>query len=161
MVIPPHMFPDKTIQDAVELKLQTQPAGIDLTLKAIEEFTSPGYLGAGKTRKLAETREIKPSSELPSYSLEPGKYIVRYNEIITVPENAIALVLPRSSLMRCGSTLETAVWDPGYSGRGMGLLIVGNSLKLDIGARVGQLIFIQMTDKSVSGYNGAFQNEGK
>ncbi|MCG3218502.1 MAG: deoxyuridine 5'-triphosphate nucleotidohydrolase [Candidatus Heimdallarchaeota archaeon] len=161
MVIPPHLLPDKTILDAVELKLQTQPAGIDLTLKAIEEIISPGYLGAGKTRNLSETRKIKPSSELPSYSLEPGKYIIRYNEIITVPDGAIALVLPRSSLMRCGATLETAVWDPGYSGRGMGLLIVGHTLQLDVDARVGQLIFIQMTDKSISGYNGTFQNEGK
>ncbi|MHA1910568.1 MAG: deoxyuridine 5'-triphosphate nucleotidohydrolase [Candidatus Kariarchaeaceae archaeon] len=161
MVIPPYLLPDKTIRDAVELKLQTQPAGIDLTLKAIEEIISPGYLGEGKTRTLSETREIEPSSELPSYSLVPGKYIARYNEVITVPDDAIALVLPRSSLMRCGATLETAVWDPGYSGRGMGLLIVGNNLDLDINARVGQLIFIQMTSKSNSGYNGTFQNEGK
>ena len=161
MVIPPHIFPDKTIQDAVDLELQTQPAGVDLTLKAIEEIVSPGYLGAGKTRTLSETRAIIPSSELPSYSLEPGKYIIRYNEVITVPENAIALVLPRSSIMRCGVNLEKAVWDPGYSGRGMGLLIVGNILQLDINARVGQLIFIQLTDEIISGYNGTFQNEGK
>jgi dUTP pyrophosphatase len=91
--------------------------------------------------------------------LEPGGYLVRYNEIIKVPLNAIGMVLPRSTLMRIGGTICSAVWDPGYNGRGIGLLIVNTKMTIHKGARIAQIVFIKTQEKLVEGYSGTYQNE--
>jgi dUTP pyrophosphatase len=72
----------------------------------------------------------------------------------------MALGLSRSSLLRCGASLHTAVWDAGYSGRSESLLVVHNPAGLDLekNARVLQLVFSKLTGKS-EGYNGIYQGE--
>ena len=51
------------------------------------------------------------------WSLPPGGYLVRYNEYVKIPKNTLGLVFPRSSLMRIGGMINTAVWDAGYAGQ--------------------------------------------
>ncbi|HLB27762.1 MAG TPA: deoxyuridine 5'-triphosphate nucleotidohydrolase, partial [Dehalococcoidales bacterium] len=67
---------------------------------------------------------------------------------------------PRSSLLRCGVTVNTAVWDAGYSGRSQSLLVVYNPLgfRLQKDARVVQLVFFRLTGET-EGYKGAYQGE--
>jgi dUTP pyrophosphatase len=95
------------------------------------------------------------------YHLPQGSYVIRYREYVKVPEDAIALAIPRSSLIRSGSTLFTAVWDPGYEGRGYGLLVVYNShgIRVRRGAQVAQLVFIKMMERSVKVYRGTYFGE--
>ena len=92
--------------------------------------------------------------------LVPGAYIVTYNEIVHLPKNIMALARPRSSLLRCGVTVGTAVWDAGYSGRSQSLMVVYNSLgfRLQRNARIIQLVFFKLTGETES-YNGAYQGE--
>ena len=70
-----------------------------------------------------------------------------------------AIARPRSSLLRMGVTVETAVWDAGYRGRSEALLIVYNSagfyIKKD--ARVVQLIFMRMENAVQQGYSGRYR----
>ena len=72
----------------------------------------------------------------------------------------MALGQPRSSLLRCGVTINMAVWDAGYSGRGQALLTVFNphGFKLQKNARVAQLVFFQLAAET-EGYNGTYQGE--
>ena len=72
----------------------------------------------------------------------------------------MALGLSRSSLLRCGASLHTAVWDAGYSGRSESLLVVYNPQGLDLekNARVLQLVFSTLTGES-QGYTGGYQGE--
>lgn len=62
---------------------------------------------------------------------------------MSIPRDAAAIGRARSSLLRCGATLETALWDPGYRGRSQSLLVVYNpaGLKLKKKARLMQLVF--------------------
>jgi dUTP pyrophosphatase len=64
--------------------------------------------------------------------------------------------------MRMGATVISALWDPGYEGRGEGLLIVENphGIVLEKNARVVQLIFIRLESKPTSKYRGAYMLEG-
>jgi dUTP pyrophosphatase len=72
----------------------------------------------------------------------------------------MALARPRSSLLRCGVTVNTAVWDAGYSGRSQSLMVVYNShgFRLQRNARLVQLVFLRLTEET-EGYHGAYQRE--
>ena len=72
----------------------------------------------------------------------------------------MALARPRSTLLRCGALLHTAVWDAGYQGRSEALLVVANphGLRLERGARICQMIFLTL-DAAGAAYRGAYQGE--
>ena len=133
---------------------QIQPNGIDLTVGRIYKFKGPGLL----TR---QEREIPEYQELESdyWHLKPGAYIVRYNEFIRIPKNAVGIVLPRSSLLRMGATIYSALWDSGYEGRGIGLLEVFNShgIRIERNARIAQIIFVSA--RSSGTYEGVWKGE--
>jgi len=133
---------------------QIQPNGIDLTLRSVCSFDGIGELGEGKQLPKLEEAQI----ENGAFNLSPGSYLAAYNEKVRIPKGAVGLLLPRSSLMRMGCMLHTALWDQGYEGEGIGLLVVHNPVKIHIGARIGQLIFLN-AKKVDNTYSGAYQNE--
>ncbi|MEF8725874.1 MAG: deoxyuridine 5'-triphosphate nucleotidohydrolase [Candidatus Bipolaricaulota bacterium] len=146
-----------SIEGMIDEEIQKQPAGTDLTVDRVERFTGSGKIDFDNTE-----REIAPGREVNKSKLEGGEaYRITYNEKISVPSDALGLIFPRSSLMRNGCHLVTAVWDPGYEGKGQGLLQVLNpeGVVLEENARVGQMIFIQLEDEVKRGYGGKFQGE--
>ena len=84
-----------------------------------------------------------------------------FNEIVSIPSDAAALARARSSLLRCGAALETALWDPGYRGRSQSLLVVYNpaGLRLKKNARLMQLIFLRLEKEAEKLYSGRYQGE--
>ncbi|MHA1917715.1 MAG: deoxyuridine 5'-triphosphate nucleotidohydrolase [Candidatus Ranarchaeia archaeon] len=152
-----------SLSNLIDPKLQAQIHGVDLTVKSVYGFKSIGVIDFdNKKRELPDLIdiEIKNDQESPYWLLPQGGYIVRYNETVTVPQDACGIILPRSTLMRIGATLQTALWDAGYSGQGLGLLIVTNTegIKIFQNARIGQLIFFN-TPHSNEKYSGIYQNE--
>ncbi len=138
---------------------QIQPAGVDLTVQNIQAFEEKGKLAVNNSeRTVPEKRLLQPDTN-GFYSLPVGSYVVRYREKIEIPLDSIGLVFPRSSLLRMGATIYTAVWDPGYTGQGMGLLNVIHPLAIQRGARIAQLILIRMETPSYEGYQGIYNNE--
>jgi dUTP pyrophosphatase len=134
-----------------------QPNGVDLTLEAVFEQTRPGYVGR-EGKSVGERSEVEPhGDDPPIYRLEPGDYVVRYGERLAVPEDSVGFVLPRSTLLRNTCSLDTAVWDAGYEGRGEGLLQVGRAIEIEQGARIGQ--FVLADAESDGTYDGAYQGE--
>lgn len=134
-------------------------AGLRLHLDKVFIFKSRGKLYRD-SKHLPEVDEIKPS-EKNTYILNPGAYKIRYKEVVKVPDNAIAMAIPRSTLLRAGATIYTAVWDPGYSGRGEGLMVVfnPNGIEIEASAQVAQLIFIYMDRRTAFTYQGSYQYE--
>ena len=146
----------------IDLLVQLQPTGFELTVHEVSEFVGRGAIGfSNSRRKLAPTKPIVLHDKTAT-KLLPGSYLVRYNETVRLPLDIMAIVFPRSSLMRNGAMLYTAVWDPGYHGRGQGLLQVNNRRGLSIynNARIGQLVFLQLKSEVRHSYSGAFQGEG-
>jgi dUTP pyrophosphatase len=141
---------------------QYQPAGIDITLKEVCRFASAGKIDFdNKERKISETAPL--SYENDEVKLAPGAYKVVFNEYVRIPSDAAALCLPRSSLLRCGATLECAVWDPGYEGRSEALLIVRNEhgLVLKRNAKIGQMVFFMLAESAKELYEGRYKGENK
>ena len=139
---------------------QIQPNGVDLTLDAIFEPLEPGRITRndteiGKRQRVASEELDRKVPE--TYYLEPGGYIARYDEIIEIPEGHVGFVYPRSSLMRNGCMLDTAVWDAGYEGRGEGLLEVHHDIELERGARIAQLVLARADHEGT--YDGSYQGE--
>ncbi len=149
------------IENFVNINVQLQPAGIDLTVSEIYEFESIGQLDFdNKERKLSRLKQLNFDNN-GWIHLKPGVYLVRFNEVINVPLNMIAIGRPRSSLLRMGAFMVSAIWDPGYRGRSVSLLVVLNphGIKIKKNARVMQLIFIKLTGKTEA-YSGKYQFEG-
>ena len=92
--------------------------------------------------------------------LKKGSYKIIFNEIVSIPTDVCAIGLPRSSLLRMGVSVHTAVWDAGYKGRSEALLVVYNEdgfyIKKD--ARVMQLLFMTL-GSAQEGYSGRYMNE--
>jgi len=139
---------------------QLQPNGIDLTLRDIARLASAGQIGASNAGRVLPETERLPFDGDGFIALPPGCYIITYNEIVNMPAGVTALGRPRSSLLRSGADIGTAVWDAGYSGRSQSLLIVHNpaGLRLERNARLMQLVFFRL-DAPTGGYSGRYQNE--
>ena len=148
------------IEDAVSLDEQVQPNGVDLTLREVALLQSAGTIAASNAQRQVSELALLAFDGLGFIDLIPGGYIVSYNEIVHLPRDIMALGRPRSSLLRCGVTIGTAVWDAGYSGRSQSLLVVHNPLgiRLQKNARLMQLVFFQLTGET-EGYQGIYQGE--
>jgi len=144
----------------INLDEQLQPNGIDLTLREIALLQSPGRIAVSNSQRLISDLAPLVFDEQNSIDLIPEAYIITYNEIVHLPKNIMALAFPRSSLLRCGVTVHTAVWDAGYSGRGQSLMAVynHNGFRLQRNARIVQLVFFRLTGET-EGYQGTYLGE--
>lgn len=184
MILPGRYLISKGIVSNVRsTTLQTQACGLDLTLKRILTWTSPGTIDFDNSRRTkASAREIsfdrdratsnsrshdkhhhqsEASSLAECVLLQKGAYLVEFYEMVDVPLNLMGQIFVRSSLFRSGALLSAGVMDSGYRGAVGGMLQVVNphGLRLCRDARLAQLVFYQLTEK-VEGYRGAYQGSG-
>ncbi len=149
------------VEAMIDPEAQTQMCGVELTLQRIERFTSPGSIAFdNKERQLPEIEAVEFDGSGWAF-LEKGAYQVTFNEIVSIPKDVAAIARPRSSLLRCGASLETALWDPGYRGRSQSLLLVHNphGLRLKKDARLLQLVFLRLDKEAEKTYGGRYQGE--
>jgi len=150
---------NQLVTGLVDPEIQVSPNGVELSLHRVYHFEGPGTINfSNKERRLPTYREVTPNGD--TYHLPPGSYLVTYNETIRLPSDIIALGFPRSSLLRSGVTLESAVWDAGYQGRSRGLLIVHNPKGFVVkrNARLLHLVFFRL-QRETQPYRGAYQDE--
>jgi deoxycytidine triphosphate deaminase len=137
---------------------QLQPHGIDLTLESLWRFTDAGSIGGPSPgRRLPERQLVEPGAD-GWYTLEPGPYVAVIHERLHIPTTVMALAWPRSTFLRCGAMLGTAVVDAGYEGRPEALLVVANlhGISLAVDVALCQLVCFTLTER-VPGYDGAYQ----
>ena len=148
------------VEGWVDLEQQVQTNGFDLTLREVALLQSPGRIAAANHQRLVSDLAPLVFDGLGFIDLMPGAYSITYNEIVHLPENIMALATPRSSLLRCGATVNTAVWDAGYSGRSQSLLVVYHprGIRLQRNARMIQLVFLRLARRT-EGYRGTYQGE--
>ncbi|HSW58010.1 MAG TPA: deoxyuridine 5'-triphosphate nucleotidohydrolase [Dehalococcoidales bacterium] len=148
------------IADYFNLEEQLQPNGFDLTVREIAIVRSAGTIAVSNARRTISGLEPHFRDSEGFYSLAAGSYVITFNEVVSLPKDVMALGQPRSSLLRCGVTVNMAVWDAGYSGRGQALLTVFNpgGFRIQANARVAQLVFFKLTAET-EGYRGQYQGE--
>lgn len=148
---------------------QRQPNGIDLRLGAVYEIVDNGYVyGLLKDNKNVPPHIPVPIEEIPTHEgyikgwgLQPETlYILEVENDIKISDNCAQTYYPRSTLLRSGCTLHTAVGDAGYNGKLAFLFI--NHLKgpfvLEKGVRFAQLLDYQVEGVN-QGYDGDYQND--
>jgi len=134
-----------------------QPSGVDLRAKVVYRLKNGGYLGI----KNRQTPNVDVVSDKigDKVVLEPNEFVlVETMEKVNMPKDLLALILPRSSLFRCGVSLHTAVVDPGF----IGTLTFGmknlsdHPFEIEIGSKIGQIIFEEVKGNEKL-YNGKYQ----
>ena len=99
----------KFLENMVYEKTQVQKYGVDLTVKDIYVLENPGSMDFGgseleiadKRRSILEKRD--PADKYAWWNLQPGDYLLEYNEKLNLQEGMIALLQPKQELMRNGS----------------------------------------------------------
>ena len=150
------------IEGHVALESQLQPNGFDLSVRDVARFGTQGRLGASDADRALSTAEPMPFDGGGWLELPQGSYLITFNEVVHLPVDLMALGRPRSSLLRSGVALHTAVWDAGYHGRSQSLLSVHhpNGFRLQRNARVAQLVLFRLATPPEQRYQGRYQGEG-
>ena len=148
------------VEGYINLEEQVQPNGVDLTLREIALLQTSGKIAVKDRQRVVSDLAPLVFDGLGFMDVVSGIYIITYNEVVHLPNNLAALARPRSSLLRCGVTVNTAVWDAGYSGRSQSLMVVYHpqGFRLQRNARMVQLVFLGLTEET-EGYRGAYQGE--
>ena len=146
---------------------QYQPAGIDLKLGNIKVFNNKQkvYGIANGVKQLPEQEDMQESVvQLGNKKLEVGfllephqPYIAVVKNKVEIPLDTLQLYLPRSSLLRAGVDVRTAVGDPGFHGHLSFLIINHNDVPFFIqkGERFAQMICIKVQGVE-DGYDGDY-----
>lgn len=141
---------------------QIQPNGVDLRVDNILWVDRAGTA----TFDADDEYDKPPRVDVPKdndgyWRLGGSTHIVEYDHKIEIPEGYVGYVVPRSRLMRSGMDLVSALWDQGYEGRGEGLIKSGNTTaRIEEGATVGQMVFVEADVPPDETYDGQHQGEG-
>ncbi len=149
------------LEHFLSLEAQLQPNGFDMTVRDVARLTTPGAVGADDASRVLSDTQLMEFDSDGWLQLEPGPFLVTFNEVVNLPLDVMALGRPRSSLLRSGAGVHTAVWDAGYRGRSQALLVVyhPDGYRVQRDARLMQLIFFQMETAASRCYQGRFQSE--
>ncbi|WP_168168621.1 deoxyuridine 5'-triphosphate nucleotidohydrolase [Methanopyrus sp. SNP6] len=126
---------------------QYQPAGIDLKLDRVFRLEGQSALLEGDDKRLPEYREVETESGV--FELEPNvPYVLELAPELEVPEDTAALFLPRSTLLRSGVSVHTALGDPGFRGKIRVLAVNHHTAPYRVarGERVVQAVFLRAED---------------
>ncbi len=152
------------VEGFVDAEAQIQMNGVDFTLREVARFDDePGAVDFDNSeRSTPGTLPIEPDDS-GWWHLTPGPYWVVYNEIVNIPADMFGMARTRSTLLRSGAHIGTALWDSGYSGRSGSVLVVHHpaGLRLKRDARVLQLVFYALDQPAAKTYSGKYQNENK
>ncbi|KFY24375.1 hypothetical protein V493_05286 [Pseudogymnoascus sp. VKM F-4281 (FW-2241)] len=139
---------------------QQQPCGVDLTLSQVSKWTSAATIDFDNSkRQAAQISKLPFDSASHTITLQPGAYLVDFNETVQIPRDCMASVFPRSSLWRSGVGISAGVVDAGYEGAMGALMEVKNpnGVVLYKDAKLAQIVFKKMGE-TVEGYRGIYQS---
>lgn len=151
------------VNNLILARTQIQPCGVDLSVRKVSRYTSGGCIDFGNHDRILSTTQNLPLAspsgpEGKRIHLEPGNYLVEFNETVDIPLDIMGQIFVRSSLWRSGVMLNAGVVDAGYKGVVGAMMQVSNShgLMLYTNARLAQIVFHQMTE-ATEGYDGMYQ----
>lgn len=156
------MFDD----DLYDTEEQIQPNGVDLRLHAVKYVSGQPRLPAYGRLDASHVQVSDVNAKDGWFDLyqTQGNYLVDFRETITVPDGYCAIIITRSSLVRCGVDIFTGLWDTGFTGRLGGSVRTKNPIKLQYGARLGQVMFYKSVfngHRYAGAYKGTTQSEFK
>lgn len=146
---------------------QTQQVSIDLRVKEIHTMIDFGKVFKERTsppiyKKIPTmTGEVDNDSGMRSgWMLHPGIYSVIFHEGIEVPSDIAFIITHRSSILRCGGTITSGIYDPGFKTKEIGAFLnVVYPLFIEEGSRIATTIGWKCSEVNKENiYNGQWQN---
>ncbi len=163
---------ENILSGAAEDNIQMQ--GIDLRIDSISKLEGVGALPKEGKTILPKTVLIEPltykgkgkeEAVVNGWMLTPGVYDITFIEGINIPNNRLAMLGTRSSLVRQGVEVKSGPYDAGFkTEKGGAMLYVTRSVVIAQGASVAQIIVYKSNevDKTYDGqYQGDVQREGQ
>jgi len=145
------------VQDYVSLEKQLQPCGFECTIGTIFTLENDmGVLDFDNSRRNLPKRKQKEWADKDAVILQKGFYLIETNEYLTMPDDLVGIINPRSSLHRMGLFLREALIDPGFKGSLVVGLAVFSRVQLYRDARILQISFTRVSDISLS-YDGIYK----
>lgn len=145
--------------------------GVDLSVKSFKQILTPGCILKSKSivsqiKSIPKKKQEAFGNTFTGWYLEKGTYILELNEGCAFGSNDTGLIILRSSFNRCGCTVVSAVWDPGYTSVSEEDVSVGtmsvrftvdtaNGVYVEENARIAQLLVFENEEASL--YSGQFQ----
>lgn len=138
---------------------QIQPASVDIRIG--DSFSE---MSARVGEPLEMSSRIKYEvRRAERYVIHPGQFVLATTmEYFKLPHNLTAFVEGRSSIGRLGLFIQNAGWvDPGFEGEITLELFNAscNSIVLEKGRRVGQLVFALLDRDAENPYKGKYQRQ--
>jgi deoxycytidine triphosphate deaminase len=139
--------------------------GYDLTLHQVKQICSGNHKLTQSGSDIDQSAYIpvplmiNPHNEKEKlWALAPGVYSITFHQGCSLPNNIKAEIVHRSSLLRMGVEIKSAVYDPGFKTEFMGaVMVVHNTVTIEYGSRVAQILMAE-TQLSEE-YAGQFQGE--
>jgi dUTP pyrophosphatase len=164
LVNPKEIVETGVLKKLVHGESQIQQCGIDLCIQRLYKVVGSGHIAQDKNyRRIPKYIEVLPhenktTNEL-TFEIKPGQaYIFDCQETVAMPEDAMMIIKVRSTLMRMGVRLDTAIYDPGFCGSvGGGLFSISNAVTIAKAVPIGQAIWIKCEAASL--YQGNYQNQ--
>ncbi|MBD3208659.1 MAG: hypothetical protein GF370_04385 [Candidatus Nealsonbacteria bacterium] len=151
----------KLIEGLDQQDINIEGCGVDLRIGELYEMQKGKGFIYRKTRKtpsyelIAEFEKQKEKK----VALEPGKfYVGKTIEKINTPEDLFGIFIPRGTFFANGISVLGFRVDPGYKGNFRFHLanIGGNDFELEMGARIANMIFLEVKGKT-NPYQGQWQ----
>lgn len=152
------MYPDRDPDDY-------QPSGLDLRVGKVFVFDDDSIASLHEGEKMLPTQIELPLMNLYEYGfydgwvLEPQRpYMFQVQEQIQIGDSNAQFYLPRSSLLRAGVNVYTALGDLGYNGH-LSFLVINHRrgpFFIQQGERFAQLVDFEVRGGSTS-YDGDYQ----
>ena len=153
------MYPNRDEKDY-------QPSGLDLRLGNVffldaDRDTKYGIYSGKKVLPQHSEARLVEQDGVKGWKLLTGQpYIGQVQEQIKIGDNNAQLYLPRSTLLRAGVNVYTALGDLGYNGH-LSFLVINHGPRpffIEKGERFAQLIDLQVRGGSES-YQGDYQEK--
>jgi deoxycytidine triphosphate deaminase len=157
------LIKDKKLIENLSDREKNEPEGavIDLRLDKLFKLAGKGFIGITE-RKTPDVKEICAyDKKTPKkYTIKPQEYyLAKTVEVIHLPENLVALFVPRSSLFRSGLILSSGNTNPGFVGPLYFGLYNASSceFEFEMGARFCSIYFMEIKGKVKNLYRGQWQ----
>lgn len=135
-------------------KPDVQPNAVDLRLKSVRLINQNTFIIDDHQKKHRGSSPLKEDAH-GYYHLEMGSYEIVFENEISVGANEAGWVITRSTLIRNGVYLVSGLYDTGYSGGMVGLMVVtGGPMKIKAGTRIGQ--YLNFESEALHDYDGDY-----
>ncbi len=140
---------------------QVQPNAVDITVARVYALDKGAFMLSGDTKQPLPRRTIHPikrqTDGIEVFRLKGGTYVVEFDQKVEMGANEAGLVVCRSTLMRNGVWMTSALYDSGYHGHMFAGMTVspGTEFIFPRHERIAQ--FLCFEAEALSLYDGQYQ----